>query len=354
MVLPLQDDRPVARIAGNDHVTAAGLEKLRQPRIPVPGQYGFHRSVQGGLVPVQVDLAQRIGIGARGLHGGILHTGLDHPSGRLRRLPEFRTGLFGRGNGDTHGKAHAQGVGKTEPGRIAAVEQQVEPGKLAGLGLLLDPGRQNVRRLVQVVEEAAVDLLLAVGHVFAAAVGEMAVYHRPVVVRHAVHGQDFEYLRYGIERRHLLACRLFQPVNLGHDVGIGKLPHGAVPTVLQVVIGVMAATLQRFGIVHIAREHIRIEVLRHLERPVLALAEIVVEINPLLNDLQAVSEAVVVGLEIPVRNPREVVVHIPEIPRAGTQKDCAKCGEQIYVKALHDSQNSSFMLKPMLRTVGMP
>ena len=116
----------------------------------------------------------------------------------------------------------------------------------------------------------------------------------------------------------------------------------------------MAATLQRFGIVHIAREHIRIEVLRHLERPVLALAEIVVEINPLLNDLQAVSEAVVVGLEIPVRNPREVVVHIPEIPRAGTQKDCAKCGEQIYVKALHDSQNSSFMLKPMLRTVGMP
>ena len=354
MVLPLQGDRPVARIAGNDHVAAAGLEKLWQPRIPVPGQDGFHRSVHGRLVPVQVDLAQRIGIGTRGLHGDILHTGLDHPSGRLRRLPEFRTGLFGRSNGDTHGKAHAQGVGKTEPGRIAAVEKQVEPGKLAGLGLLLDPGRQDVRRLVQVIEETIVGLLLAVGHIFAAAVGEMAVYHRPVVVRHAVHGQDFEYLRNGIERRHLLACRLLQPVNLGHDVGIGKLPHGAVPTVLQVVIGVVAAALQRFGIVHIAREHIRIEVLRHLERPVLALAEIVVEINPLLYDLQAVSEAVVVGLEILIRNPREVVVHIPEISRAGPPKGCAESGEQIYVKTLHDTQNSSFMLKPMLRTVGMP
>ena len=50
----------------------------------------------------------------------------------------------------------------------------------------------------------------------------------------------------------------------------------------------------------------------------------------------------------------EVVFLIPEFPLACIHIDCAKCGEQIYVKALHDSQNSSFMLKPKLRTVGMP
>lgn len=92
------------------------------------------------------------------------------------------------------------------------------------------------------------------------------------------------------------------------------------PAVLQVVIGVVAAALQRFGIVHIAREHIGIEVLRHLERPVLALAEIVVEINPLLNDLQAVSEAVSSASRSPSEIPESASFSSRKFPVQAPQK----------------------------------
>ena len=108
----------------------------------------------------------------------------------------------------------------------------------------------------------------------------MGINHRPVIVGHPLHGQHLEYLRNGIEGRHQLSGGLLQPVDFGHHIRVGELPHGAVPAVLQVIVGVVAPALQGFRVVHVARKHVRIEILRELERPVLALAEIVIEIAP--------------------------------------------------------------------------
>ena len=181
-----------------------------------------------------------------------------------------------------------------------------------------------------------VDLLLAVGHVFGALRAEMGINHRPVIVGHPLHGQHLEYLRNGIEGRHQLSGGLLQPVDFGHHIRVGELPHGAVPAVLQVIVGVVAPALQGFRVVHVARKHVRIEILRELERPVLALAEIVIEIAPpLLDNAQTVSQTVVVGFQLAVGNAGEVVVYVAEITRARAEKQRTKSREKICMPAFH-------------------
>ena len=189
--------------------------------------------------------------------------------------------------------------------------------------------------MIQIVEEAHVDLPLAVGHVLGALRAETGINHRTVIVGHPLHGQHLEYLRNGIEGRHQLSGGLLQPVDFGHHIGVGELPHGAVPAVLQVIVGVVAPALQGFRVVHVARKHVRIEILRELERPVLALAEIVIEIDPLLDNAQTVSQAVVVGFQLAVRNAGEVVVYVAEITRARAEKQRTKSREKICMPAFH-------------------
>lgn len=163
----------------------------------------------------------------------------------------------------------------------------------------------------------------------------MGVDHRAVVIRHTVHDEHLENLRNGVERGLLLRRGLLQPVDFRHDVGVGELPHGAVPAILQVVVRIVAPALQRLGVVHVAREHVRIEVLNHLERPVLALAVVVVEIDALLDDAQAVAQSVVVGLQFLVRDAGLVVVQVAEITRAGPENDRTASGEEVCTPTFH-------------------
>ena len=79
-------------------------------------------------------------------------------------------------------------------------------------------------------------------------------------------------------------------------------PHRAVPTVLHIIVGVVRTTVQRFGIMHISAEHIRIQILRQLERPVLAFPIIVVKINTLLDNSQTDSITVIINNQVIIRN----------------------------------------------------
>ena len=319
----------------NDQIAFAGFEIFFEPRIAIPDHDRLHRGVHHRLVPVAVDLAQRVGIGSRRGNRGVRGIRFDHTVRPFERLAELRGRPLRKDTRHAHRQTHAQRGGQPDPRHVAAVEQQVEFPELFGHAPFAHRAGEDRLRLVQIVEETAVNLLLAVGHVFVAAVAEMGVDHRAVVIRHTVHDEHLENLRNGVERGLLLRRGLLQPVDFRHDVGVGELPHGAVPAILQVVVRIVAPALQRLGVVHVAREHVRIEVLNHLERPVLALAVVVVEIDALLDDAQAVAQSVVVGLQFLVRDAGLVVVQVAEITRAGPENDRTASGEEVCTPTFH-------------------
>ena len=98
-------------------------------------------------------------------------------------------------------------------------------------------------------------------------------------------------------------------------------PHGTVPAILHIIVRVMRTSVQRFGIVHIAGEHIRVQILYQLERPVLAFTEIVVKVNTLLDNSQTDAEAIIINHQILIRNTRLIGIKFTELP-------CTADGEQ--------------------------
>ena len=90
-------------------------------------------------------------------------------------------------------------------------------------------------------------------------------------------------------------------------------PHGTVPTVLHIIVGVVRTAVQWFAVMHIATEHIRIEVLYQLERPVLSFSEVVIKVNALLDNPYADSIAVVINNQVVVRDAGQVGIIVTEV-----------------------------------------
>ena len=90
-------------------------------------------------------------------------------------------------------------------------------------------------------------------------------------------------------------------------------PHGTVPTVLHIIVRVVRTAVQWFGIMHISAEHIRIQILYQLERPVLSFSEVVIKVNALLDNPYADSIAVVINNQVVVRDAGQVGIIVTEV-----------------------------------------
>ena len=67
---------------------------------------------------------------------------------------------------------------------------------------------------------------------------------------------------------------------------------------------------------HISTEHIRIQILYQLERPVLPLSVIVIKINALLDNPQTDSITIIINDQIFIRNAGQIGIIIAEVARA--------------------------------------
>ena len=85
-------------------------------------------------------------------------------------------------------------------------------------------------------------------------------------------------------------------IYLWENIRIHVCPHGAIPAVLHIIIGIMRAPVQRFAVMHIPTEHVRVQILYQLERPVLSFSVVVIKINTLLNNSQTDSIAIVIRI----------------------------------------------------------
>ena len=96
-------------------------------------------------------------------------------------------------------------------------------------------------------------------------------------------------------------------------------PHRTIPTVLHIIIGIMATSIQWLGIVHISTEHISIKILRQLKGPVLAFAIIIIKINTLLNNAQTNTMVIVIRFQIFIGNACQIGIVLSELGSTGYQ-----------------------------------
>ena len=75
----------------------------------------------------------------------------------------------------------------------------------------------------------------------------------------------------------------------------------------------MRAPVQRFAVMHIPTEHIRVQILYQLERPVLSFSVVVIKINTLLNNSQTDSIAIVINNQVIIRDTGQIGIVITEI-----------------------------------------
>ena len=90
-----------------------------------------------------------------------------------------------------------------------------------------------------------------------------------------------------------------------------------------------AAFKRWFAVVHITGEHIRVQILYQLERPVLAFTEIIVKVDALLDNPQTNTEAIVVNQQIIVRNSRLVGIKFTEFSCTANRKQ--QHPQQVYI-----------------------
>ena len=102
-------------------------------------------------------------------------------------------------------------------------------------------------------------------------------------------------------------------VYLRENIRIHMRPHGAVPTVLHIIVRIMRTSVQGFAVMHISTEHICVQILYQLKRPVLPFSEIIIKINTLLNNAQTDSITIVVNNQVIIRDSGQVGIVITEI-----------------------------------------
>ena len=117
-----------------------------------------------------------------------------------------------------------------------------------------------------------------------------------------MHHFHFQNLGDSEETRMFLTRCVLRLVYLWKNIRIGMSPHCTVPTILQIIVRIMATSIQWFSIMHISTKHICIQVLRQLERPVLTLSIIIIEVNALLNHSQTNTMFIIINLQIFIRN----------------------------------------------------
>ena len=135
------------------------------------------------------------------------------------------------------------------------------------------------------------------------------------------------YFRDPEQSRMCIPGSILRLVYLRKNIRIHVYPHSAIPAILHIIVGIVRAPVQRFAVMHIPTEHIRVEVLYQLERPVFSLSEVVIKINALLNDSQTNSITIVVNNQVFIRNAGQIGIIITEV--AGTCCRKQQCDQQI-------------------------
>src|SRR5699024_1122411 len=109
-------------------------------------------------------------------------------------------------------------------------------------------------------------------------------------------------------------------IYLWENIRIHVCPHGAIPAVLHIIIGIMRAAVQRFAVMHIPTEHVRVQILYQMERPVLTFSVVVIKINTMLNNSQTDSIAIVINNQVIIRDTGQIGIVITEITGTSYRK----------------------------------
>ena len=131
-----------------------------------------------------------------------------------------------------------------------------------------------------------------------------------------MHYFHFQYFRNTEQGWMSITGSILRLIYLWKNIRIHMCPHRTVPTILHIIIGIIGTTVQRFGIMHISTEHIRIQILYQLERPILPLSVIIIKINALLDNPQTDSITIIVNVQIFIRNAGQIGIIIAEVTRA--------------------------------------
>ena len=196
---------------------------------------------------------------------------------------------------------------------------------------------QDSDRLVQIPEESRVRLLLRLRPVAFRLVAEISIDDRAVDIRNTVHSLHLQDFGHRIHRGIIHPRGIFELFNLRHDIGIGISPIRPVPAILEVIVGIAAPAVVGLIIVHIAAEHIGIQVLHQLIRPVLPFPEVVVEIDTLLDNIQRNTQIVEIDLHIFVGNTGLVRIDILKVSGTGDgqKTNDRQAGGQDRIKSSH-------------------
>ena len=190
-------------------------------------------------------------------------------------------------------------------------------------------------RYIQIPEESIICLFLCIGRINTVVVSECRIYDRTIHIGYSVHDLHFQNLRYCVDFRVIDTGRVFQFIYLRKDIGIGISPVRSVPSVLQVIIGIAASTVMGFIIVHIPAEHICIQILHNLVRPVLSLSEIIIKIDSLLNDSQRNTQIIEIDSHILIGDSGLVCIHLLEMSRTGWENQEKNKKEGCYLSVYH-------------------
>ena len=108
----------------------------------------------------------------------------------------------------------------------------------------------------------------------------------------------------------IVASCIFRLVYLRKNIRISMSPHSTIPTILQIIVRIMTSSIQRFTIMHISTEHIGIQILCQLKRPILTFSIIIIEVNTLLDNTQTNTMFIVINLQIFIRHSGQIRINV--------------------------------------------
>ena len=306
-----------------------GFKVNFQSGIIVACQNRFHCSAHISFIPYPVEFSQRIRESGfrRDRYPFIFR--FKNTKFIFQSFQELGACLIRINRRNTHCQTHTQRIGKLDPGGILTVQQDIKAGESIRFGLLfyIIGKRDNSR--IEFIKELIVDFFLRIRAILILGIREILINNRAVIICHTVHDFHFQHFGNAEQGRFRITGGILRLVDLWKDIRIHMCPHGAVPAILHIIIRVMRTSVQGFAVVHITGEHIRVQILYQLERPVLAFTEIIVKVNALLDNPQTNTEAIVVNQQIIVRNSRLVGIKFTEFSCTANRKQ--QNPQQVYI-----------------------
>jgi len=164
-------------------------------RVVISSQNRFHGSTHISLVPNKVEFSQRVSIPGLGGDSHPFRFGLKDTVFIVKPFLKFNTCLIRLDSRNSHRQPHTQGIGKLNPRRISAVQQNIETGESIRFRICFHITGKSDNGRIKFVKKLIINFLLRIRTVMLPCICKILVDNRSVIIRHTVHRFHFQNFR---------------------------------------------------------------------------------------------------------------------------------------------------------------